>query len=185
MNYDLILLGNGPSKDGCPFDSEVWAALSVLGNKGWEDKPYSKAFCFDIPEYKADEMAGLKVAQARGIPIVSGRGLPCATEYYPAKKITERFESFFFHNDMSYMLAMALYKGYKSLSLWGVDQGPDALHRAHRKYVTFWLGVATGMGVQWKLAPNSLLWERGWEVDDFGFASCAITDIQSGMVTDG
>lgn len=161
--HDLILLGQGPSMHGCPFDVETWAAMSVLSHKGFEDKPYSKLFAYDVPEYKSDEMAGLKVAQARGLNIVSSKGLPFITEYLPIVKVVERFGAFLFLNDMSYMLAYALYLGYKSLWLWGVDQGPSAMYRSHRKYTFYWLGVATGMGVRWEMAPDSLLWERVWE----------------------
>jgi hypothetical protein len=142
----------------CPFDTEVWASLSVLGHKEYEDKPYSKLFCFDYPGRKLDEQAGLEIAQARGLPVISRMNSPFVTELIPLRKMSERFNSCFWLNDMSYMIAYALYLGYKSLLLWGVDQGPEPMYRETRKYVTYWLGVATGMGVQWELAPNSILW---------------------------
>lgn len=158
--YDLILLGKGPSMNGCPFDAEVWAALSVLGIEGWEDKPYSKAFCFDIPGYKLDEQAGLEVAQARGIPIVSSNPFLFITEQYPLREIQEMFGHWHVMSDMSYMIAMALYKGYKSLLLYGVDQGPGLIYQRGRPFTIYWLGVATGMGVEWELAPNCILWRQ-------------------------
>ena len=117
-------------------------------------------FLFDIPEEKPDEAAGLVVAQKRGLPVLSSRQFPCVTELYPLKEVTDRFNSIFFLNDMSYMIALALYKGYKDLLLWGVDQGPEPEYILSRKYVTYWLGVATGMGVKWELAPDSILWRK-------------------------
>ncbi len=155
---DLILLGQAPSMEGCPFDTEVWASLSVLSHKGWEDKPYSKLFCFDEPEGKADENEGLKVAQARGLTIVSNKPWPFVIEKYPLKDIIAKYDTMYFRNDMSYMIALALYKGYKSFSLWGVDQGPEPMYLIGKKYVTYWLGMATGMGVKWELSPESKLW---------------------------
>lgn len=157
----LILLGQGPSRHNCPFDAEVWATVTALGHEEYADKPFSKVFCFDVPERKLDELAGMKVAQARGIPIVSGKQFSYATEAYPSRGVAVRFESFFFLSDMSYMLAMALYLGYKSLLLWGVDQSDYEIYKLGRKYVTYWLGVATGMGVPWELAPDSVLWREG------------------------
>ena len=160
--YDLILLGRGPSMRGCPFDAEVWAALTVLGLEGWEDKPYSKAFCFDIPSQKPDEQAGLEVAQRRGIPIVSRNSFAFVTEQFPLREIREKFghTCSMYMNDMSYMIALALYKGYKSLLLYGADQGPGEVYVRGRPFTTYWLGVATGMGVKWQLAPRCILWRQ-------------------------
>jgi len=160
--YDLILLGKGPSMKGCPFDIgvEVWAALSVLSIEGWEDKSYSKTFLFDVPDKKLDEQGGLKVAQARGIPIVSNLCLPFTTEPYPTREIGRMFGQAHFMNDMSYMIAMALYEGYKSLLLYGVDQGPGLIYQRGRPFTIYWLGVATGMGVSWDLAPDCILWRQ-------------------------
>lgn len=160
MKHDLIILGQGPSMHDCPFDAEVWAALSVLSHKGWEDKPYSKLFLFDTVENKADEAEGLKVAQTKGLTIVGCGGLRHITEAYPIRKIKNRFGSYFFMNDTSYMIALALYKGYKSLLLWGVDQSGGWPYITARPHVTHWLGIATGMGVRWELAPDSVLWRK-------------------------
>lgn len=160
MKHDLILLGQGPSMHDCPFDTEVWASLSVLSHKEYEDKPYSKLFLFDFPERKPDELAGMEIAQTRGLTIVGRGNMPCVTELIPMGKIAKRFNSCFFLNDMSYMIAYALYLEYKSLLLWGVDQWPETMYREARKYVTYWLGVATGMRVEWKLAPDSVLWRK-------------------------
>lgn len=148
--------------EGCPFDSEVWATLTVLGHKGWEDKPYSKAFCFDCQSKRPDEQAGLVVARARGIPIVGYQRRVIWTERYPIYEVKKRFGLGGFWNDMSYMIALALYKGYKSLLLYGVDQGPEVLYQGGRPFTTFWLGVATGMGVRWELSPNSILWRKSF-----------------------
>ncbi len=158
--HDIILLGQGPSMHNCPLDTETWASLSVLGHKEYENAPISRCFLFDDPEYKKDEMKGMKVAIRRGIDVVCGRDFEGVTISYPQNGITREFHSVFFMNDMSYMIAMALYEGYKSLLLWGVDQyGPEMYTRA-RKYVTYWLGVATGRGVKWEMAPDSLLWRK-------------------------
>ena len=164
----LILLGQGPSMHDCPFDTETWASVSVLSHNGFEDKPYSKVFCFDKPEKKDDELAGLKVALSRNIPIVGLDWLHTydpitdafVTEPYPLRELQKKFDTFYFKNDMSYMIAYALHLGYKDLLLWGVDQGgddDDGTYVMARPYVMFWLGVATGMGVRWDLAPDSIL----------------------------
>jgi len=158
MRYTLTLLGQGPSKEGCPFDAETWATASVLNDKKWRDKPYSKIFCFDNLETKPDEKAGVEYAHKHNIPVVSTHVWPDRTEEYPLEGVIRQFKTNYLLNDMSYMIAMALYKGYKSIFLWGVDQGPDYIYHVGKSYTTFWLGVASGMGVKWHLCPNSILW---------------------------
>lgn len=144
----------------CPFDAEVWATVSVLGHDEYKDKPFSKLFLFDPPEDKPDEMAGMIVAKERGLTVVSSRGFEGVTEVYPQNAISKKFHSTFFMNDLSYMIALALYNGYKHLLLWGVDQSGPAMYVRARVYVTHWLGVATGYGVKWEMAPDSLLWRK-------------------------
>ena len=166
----LTLLGQGPSMKGCPFDGETWSSLTVLGKKGWEDSPVSKVFCFDKPEHKADEMKGLKVAQERNIPIIGFSWMAFQnpvtdtyiTESYPLREMIKEFDTYYYKNDMSLMIMLALSQGYKKLSLWGVDQGGgspelEGIYVMARPYVMYWLGVATGMGVEWELAPDSIL----------------------------
>jgi hypothetical protein len=151
--------------DGCPFDTEVWATASVLNHEGWEDKPYSKLFCFDDPKLKPDERKGLELASQRSIPVLSiNKYEGYQTEVYPIISIIREFKTNYFRNDISYMIALAIYNGYKSLFLWGVDQGPEYMYKVGKPYVTYWLGVATGRGVNWKLCPNSMLWMHSPQV---------------------
>ncbi|KKM15180.1 hypothetical protein LCGC14_1698710, partial [marine sediment metagenome] len=95
-------------------------------------------------------------------PIMGLDFLSHITEPYPLTEIQERFDTYYFKNDMSYMIAYALHKGYRDILLWGVDQGGgppelEPMYTMGRPYVMFWLGVATGMGVKWALAPDSIL----------------------------
>lgn len=162
---DLILLGQGPSMVDCPFNgTEVWTTVSVLGKRGWSSKPYTRAFIFDRVDWKIDEKLGMGVALLRrmkGDPIEIVGHLyhnPERTMEYPQKEVIHRFSTYYWHNDMSYMIAMALLEGYKHLSLWGVDQGGgEEFYETARPYVMYWLGIATGMGVEWDLAPTSIL----------------------------
>jgi len=150
---------------GCPFDKETWAAVSVLSHKGWEDKPYSKLFCFDDPQNKQDEMIGLQRAQERHIPIVGmkiNHYYPSVkdsfvTEDFPLVELQKKYNTFYFKNDASYMIAYAIHLGYKHLSLWGIDQSGIETYTMARPYVMFWLGVATGAGITWELCPTSQL----------------------------
>lgn len=168
-SVDLILLGQGPSKTHCPFNgTEVWTTVSMLSNRGWESKPYSKVFIFDRPSMKLDEKHGLEVAllrRQRGDDLeIVGHEVHCPqrTMEYPLKEVIDTFGTYYWKNDMSYMIALAILRGYKHISLWGVDQGGGAdFYEMARPFVMYWLGVATGRGVEWDLAPESILLRDG------------------------
>ncbi|KKK66269.1 hypothetical protein LCGC14_2965780, partial [marine sediment metagenome] len=135
MNRDLILLGAAPSREGCPFDTEVWATITILRCKGWEDKHYDKLFNFDDFRSERDRQVGV-MAHERNLPVVGPKFCMDVTEIYPMREVIERFDSLFFRNTMSYMIALALYQNYKHLSIWGVDQaGPQ--YESGRRYVTY------------------------------------------------
>ena len=167
----IVLLGNGPSKVECPDfgDTEIWTAVSVLGDKDFADRPYSMAFCFDNPKKKPDEAVGLAIAKEKGIPVM-GLGSYC-TDMYPIWDIIKAFNNNFFLNDLSYMIALAIYQGFERLFLYGVDQtGIDHIGGSYKKgraYVAFWLGVATGRGIQYRIASSSEPWMRSSRIGGY------------------
>lgn len=165
MSYDLILLGRGHLNKQCPFDREVWTTVSIFEDEFFRDKPINKLFIFDRwPIHSKpgwpDEWEPIKIARERGLPIMGNRIFPFITEPYPLPEIKQRFGSLYFMPSISYMLALALHKGYKDIQLWGC-WGPSApqIHWGGRRYVAYWLGVATGMDVKWKLCPDWDIWE--------------------------
>lgn len=148
---ELIILGKGPSMGSCPYDKEIWATSSTLELPVMANKDVSKVFAFDVEP----KTTGLPIARERGIPIVSTK--PYATEKFPYQEIVTEFHCAFFKPTVSYMIAYAVYLKYDKLYLFGVDQGPEWVHIAGRPYVTFWLGVAVGRGLEYRLAPTCLL----------------------------
>lgn len=146
---EVIILGKGPSGVECPFDAEVWTTVNLLPEI---DHKCSKVFAFD--RYKLVKK-GLDVARSRGIPIVSTFWY--ATEKYPFDEIIEEFRTRYLKITISYMIAYAIYLGYEKIRLYGVDAGPEWRYLVDKPYVTFWLGVATGRGIEWAINQTSLL----------------------------
>lgn len=164
---ELTLLGRGPSLAECPvpFVRETWVAASVLGVPEWAGYDYSKVFCFDVIENPTEKQArgvdvtkektGVGIARERRIPVVSTHDY--ATESYPISDIIRQFGTNYFLNDSSYMIAYALYLGYESLFLYGIDQ-TDGGYEKGRSYVAYWLGVATGMRTSVSITRGALPW---------------------------
>lgn len=135
----------------CPFDAEVWATASVLEEPGMLDYEYSKVFALDTEV----QILNLDTIRERGIPIVSTQSY--ATEPLPYFDIRRKLGANYWRPTVSFMIAYAMYLGYKKLRLYGVDQGPEKKYAWARPILMFWLGMATGLGVEWELGPNCIL----------------------------
>lgn len=153
---ELILLGTGPSLKDCTWDAEVWCASTVLLMPEVRLDCISKAFAVDDWSV-GDIKQSVELAKEHSIPVVSTESY--ATEPYPLQEIEDEFDSVFLNNTLSYMLALAVYQSYSKLRLFGVDQGPRYEYLANKSYTTFWLGVATGRGIDWELSANCILLE--------------------------
>ncbi len=159
METDLIILGRGQSWKDCPFNAECWAASTVLSEVKDCSKIH-KVFAFDDYSFVRES---LTIASENHIPIVSTQNY--ATEKYPLQDIIKELGGKpYFLPSISYTIAYAIYKGYKKLRLYGIDQAPEWEHLINKPYVMFWLGVATGRGIEWELSKYSILLETMGDV---------------------
>lgn len=53
----------------------------------------------------------------------------------------------YFTNSISYMIAMAIFDGYKTIGIWGVDMAADGEYEKERPSVEYWIGVAGKFGI--------------------------------------
>jgi hypothetical protein len=63
----------------------------------------------------------------------------------------------YFTSSAAYALALAIFQGYKEIEICGVEMTSDTEYFAQRDGVTFWLGIATGKGVNVILQDRSIL----------------------------
>lgn len=149
---ELFLLGSGRSADVCSFDgTEIWATARILPRMA-PPTDCSKVFAVGNP-YKSRK--GLSIARENNIPIVSTEDY--ATEKFPFDEIVKRFKLGYLRCTLTYMLAYALYLGYEKLWLFGMDINDEFDQDADKPRITYWLGVARGMGVEWELTPGTRL----------------------------
>lgn len=177
---EVTILGIGEGKQDCPFDKETWAIAKGLMWKIHKDpKSQAKAprrvdriFNMD----KADEMLSFKKDSGHYngydldafVKVMNETGAPFVTSYcipglehctpYPLKEITEKYGVMYFTNTICFMIALALYEGYDSIDLWGVNQAGKIEYINERRGVEFWLGLAAGMGTKISInGPSPLL----------------------------
>jgi len=150
---EVILLAMGDTGYQCPYDGEVWGV-----NKGFKKaRKLDKLFMTDT-RYDAwgDERFDLKRLKELECPIVSLHSFKdVKTVRYPYKQIVERFGTEFFTCSICYMIAYALYKGYRSIRMYGVDMITKSEYRLEKGGVEFWVGMAKGMGVNVEISRGS------------------------------
>ncbi len=84
-----------------------------------------------------------------------------------ATDITYENDRQYFNNSISWLVALAIYQGYKEIYIYGVNMAQDqALHSEYqhqRPSVEFYLGWARGAGIKIYLSPQSDILLCGWQ----------------------
>lgn len=82
---------------------------------------------------------------------------------YPMQKILKEFKMGYFLNSISYMLALAIMKKPKCIGMFGVDMsfGTNIEYmRNEKSCIEFWLGIATGRGIEVHIPQESTIMKR-------------------------
>lgn len=144
----VIILGYGPSMELCPYDCEVWGINDVYKYEGV--KRVDKLFSFNPPH----EIPWLDELRKKKYTVVSWQDY--ATERYPLEEIIDFFRVDYFSCSLSYMVALAIYRGYEVIRFYGAGMGA-ARYLAQKGGVEFWLGVAIGRGIEIYSSPETHL----------------------------
>lgn len=158
MPDKVLILGRGPSWTECPLDNELWGATTCLLEDGLKDLKFDKVFQqngISLPTVATS----VAIAHEKGIPIVSPHRY--GDEWYPYKEIVKEFRTVYLKHSIPFMIAFAVYSGYKKIGLYGIDQGPAWNLVSCKPYITFWLGIAVGRGVGIDMGRHSLRWVYG------------------------
>lgn len=83
-----------------------------------------------------------------------------ASVAYPLHDILQAFPRAYFNNTISWMIALAIHRGYTTIGMWGVDMALDGVHGAseyswQRPSVEYFVGQAEGRGITFHIPPES------------------------------
>lgn len=140
MDKSVVILGTGMTLS--QFDksehnsSEIWAVGSAFELLKDKDININKYFCLHNNETL--EFDGDIIDQNK----------------YPLQSIISKFNSRFFTNSISYMIAFALYNDFKKISIYGVDMDSESEYEFERPSVAYWMGFARGLSVEVCIASN-------------------------------
>ncbi len=67
----------------------------------------------------------------------------------------------YFTNSISYMIALAIYEGYKEIHIYGVDMAQDSEYAFQRPSCEYFIGIAEGLGIKVYIPCESDLVKAG------------------------
>jgi hypothetical protein len=139
------IIGKGKTWDEAPRDEYSWGLTQLLLRRPVDlviDMNVYSDGRWGEPERKEAERVREK-CEKDGIPFV---GL----ENYPFKEVCSRFDTDYFSSTLDYAIALALYKEYDEIHLYGVTMSL-ADYSTLKCGADFWCGMARGMGVKLKV----------------------------------
>ena len=150
----VMIVGPGPSRKECLYDCEVWTP-----DKGWNYAPrIDKVFCMGncaSPRemWEAKKKFGFSVVAAKPLNGFDVELYPIeeVVQYAPmaTKSATSQpYKIGFFANDIAYMIAYSIIRGYESVKLYGVDILDSETFISEKGSMEYWLGVALGKGMK-------------------------------------
>ena len=157
----VTLVGKGDGWDKFPKDAKhIWAV-----NSGLIDIQKHATMAFHLhdewSDVDYDEIMG--IVKKRKLPLLVCE--PMDKEFgittamvYPLKEIVEKLSGTpYFTNSVSYMIAYALYKGFTKIELYGFPMNTLLEYKEQKPSIEFWIGVATGMGIDIELHDKSTI----------------------------
>ena len=154
MVKEVTILGRGPSRIGLQPSGDLWAMNDLYKFQPGIDCLFLlHSLKYHTGRTDIDVKTGGDINEAKklGIPRIIGveEVKEHGIEAYPMMGIIEEFGVKEYYTDtIDYMIAMAIYEGYKKINLVGCDYLPqDRLHANSKDSSLFWMGVAVGRKV--------------------------------------
>lgn len=163
-NDTVIILGTAETLKVVPWnepDTDYWACQPVITYPVVEGKRIDLLFEMHKPEYYLKDEV-LERINKSNIPTYMVQAVPQIPKSitYPLKEIQEWVKhpklKRFFSSTISYMIAFALYSGYKFIELYGVHMShEEEKYSIQRNSCEAWLNYGLGLGVDYWIPDQS------------------------------
>ena len=89
---------------------------------------------------------------------------------FPKERLVEEFETNYFTNTISWMVAFAISEGFEEIHVYGVDMAQESEYQWQRPSCEYFLGIAKGLGIKVYIPDDSDLLKTsqlyGFETDN-------------------
>jgi hypothetical protein len=166
----LILLGSAPCRKDTPYDDLSYDIWSIGGAPLWADvKRFDVLFEMHkrhewLPRSEALNKCGKPVFMLRHYREIEN------SIAFPFDEISEDGAGFY-AGSISYMLALAVYFGYKEIALYGILMEHGTEYEKQLPSASYYVGVARGRGIKVNIHPDATLCKS---LEDYGFDDTGI-----------
>ena len=121
---DVHIIAKGKGWDNAPETGETWGVNDIILRR---DQLSVSFHMHDMEWIKRKEEGSLKLiiakAEKENIPIMTTKKVKWipTSESYPLDEVINRFKSNYFGSSIDYMVALALYRDYDEINLYGVN----------------------------------------------------------------
>lgn len=138
----LSIVGKGSGWESAPDFGEVWGITQIILKKP------TCSLVIDMNVYEDGRWGEVERKEAARVrELCLDRLIPfIGLDNYPLHQIIKHFGTDYFSNTVDYALALAVFRGYDELDLYGVNMAAENERHAQKAGVDFWCGVAIGRG---------------------------------------
>jgi hypothetical protein len=158
MTNRVYIIGGANGKELCPYDSERWGVnatcIGTLVDVSFHlhDLMHEERYFITgtKQQKQADFLPFLGYVKFKNHPVFSVKtyeGFP-SIQRYPYEEVCEFFGTNYFTNSICYLIAFALYKGYKEIHTYGVNFTMADEYMDEIPGVAFWIAMAHSRGVR-------------------------------------
>ncbi len=142
----LNIIGRGKGWENAPLDELSWGITLTNLNRRVD-------LVIDMNVYEdgrwgeAERQGAIKsrsLAASEGIPYID-------LNSYPLEEIVNYFKADYFSSTVDYALALAIYRGFTTIELYGVNMGFGSEYKYQKPSAEFWIGQAMGRGIDVKI----------------------------------
>ena len=142
----LIIIGTGYGWDDAPYgdDIEVWGITYLPTLRKEVDRVVDMNVYYDLRWGEFEKERNDKVIKWCSENKVEYTCL----DNYPIDKIKDFFGVDYFSNTVDYAIALAIYNGFKEISIYGINATHFSEYYFQKAGIDFWYGVAIGRGIK-------------------------------------
>jgi hypothetical protein len=139
----VTIIGKGAGWQDAPMVGETWGITQLILRR-----PVSMVIDMNVyddgrwgDEQAREADAARQYCLDHAIPYID-----LAT--YPIDDIIGHFGTDYFTNTVDYALALAIYRGYRAIDMYGVNMATFGEYAYQKPGVEFWTGMAMGRGIK-------------------------------------
>lgn len=181
----VTIIGCAEGWQNAPSDGECWGITNIILRRDvtqhfdmhdltwdvqqwydyyqvWVSKEFGRNFLIGKARNRVEQMPSVfKRVNQLGIPLYSTRtydDVPTSVAY-PLDVISAHFSERYFASTFDYAIAKAIYDEYDRIDLYGVKMSSVSEYAHQLKSAHFWLGVAKGLGIAYRVHGESELFK--------------------------